>query len=150
VTDQSKLPESERTPIATAAETIYSGALDRIRRCMLVLMVLATAGAWLWFGWRSALGMGCGCVVAYLNFLWLRRGVEGLADRIVEAGRTQSGKGIVFRFLLRYLLMGLAAYGILTVSPASLYGLLAGLFLPVAAIACEAAYEVYVALARGL
>ena len=46
--------------------------------------------------------------------------------------------------------MGLAAYGILTVSPASLYGLLAGLFLPVAAIACEAAYEVYVALARGL
>ncbi len=94
--------------------------------------------------------MGCGCVVAYLNFHWLRRGVEGLADRIVEAGRTQSGKGIVFRFLLRYLLMGLAAYGILTVSPASLYGLLAGLFLPVAAIACEAAYEVYVALARGL
>ena len=51
---------------------------------------------------------------------------------------------------LRYVLMGLAAYGILAVSPASLYGLLAGLFLPVAAIACEAAYEAYVALARCL
>lgn len=94
--------------------------------------------------------MACGCVVAYLNFHWLKRGVEGLADRIVESGKTQSGKGIVFRFLMRYVLMGLAAYGILTVSPASLYGLLAGLFLPVAAVACEAAYEAYVALARGL
>jgi hypothetical protein len=89
-------------------------------------------------------------VVAYLNFHWLKRGVEGLADRIVEAGRAQSGKGIVFRFLLRYVLMGLVAYGILTVSPVSLYGLLAGLFLPVVAIACEAAYEAYMALARGI
>jgi hypothetical protein len=129
---------------------IYSGALDRIRRSMLVVMVLATAETWWCFGWRNALGMACGCLVAYLNFHWLKRGVEGLADRIVEAGRTQSGTGIVFRFLLRYALMGLVAYGMLTVSPASLYGLLAGLFLPVVAIACEAAYEAYLALARGI
>ncbi len=54
------------------------------------------------------------------------------------------------RFLLRYVLMGVGAYVILSVSPASLYGFLAGLFLPVAAIACEAAYELYVALARGV
>jgi hypothetical protein len=47
-------------------------------------------------------------------------------------------------------LMALGAYVILTVSPASLNGLLAGLFLPVAAIACEAVYELYAALARGV
>lgn len=117
---------------------------------MLVLAFLLPLLAWLWFGWRSALGLALGCAVAYLNFFWLKRGVEALADRIVSAGKPRSGKGIVVRFLLRYVLMGLAAYGILTVSPASLYGLLAGLFLPVAAIACEAAYEAYVALARGL
>ena len=40
-----------------------------------------------------------------------------------------------------------AAYAILTSFPASLRGLFAGLFLPVAAIACEAAYELYVAIA---
>jgi hypothetical protein len=134
----------------SAAEVVYAGALDRIRRCMLVLTVVLPLGAWWRFGWRIALGMLLGCTVAYLNFYWLQIGVEGLADRIVQAGKSQSGKGIVFRFLVRYVLMGLVAYGILTVSPASLYGLLAGLFLPVAAIACEAAYEVYVALARGL
>jgi hypothetical protein len=117
---------------------------------MLVFALLLPVGTWLWFGWRLALGMACGCTVAYLNFQWLKRGVEGFASRIVEAGKSQSSRGIVLRFLMRYVLMGLVAYGILTVSPTSLYGLLAGLFLPVAAIACEAAYEAYVALARGL
>lgn len=117
---------------------------------MLILAFLLPLGAWLWFGWRTVLGLACGCAVAYLNFQWLKRAVEALADRIVSAGKPQSGKGTVARFLLRYVLMGVGAYVILRVSPASLYGLLAGLFLPVAAIACEAAYEVYVALARGL
>ena len=133
-----------------AAENFYSGALPRIQRCMGVLAIALPVLAWLRFGGRTAIGLACGCVVALLNFVWLKRGVEALADRVVGAGRPQSGKGIVARFLLRYVLMGLAAYGILTVSPASLYGLLIGLFLPVAAIACEAAYEAYVALARGL
>jgi hypothetical protein len=117
---------------------------------MLVLAVAATLISWWLHGWRIALGMLLGCAVAYLNFHWLKKGVEGLAARIVQAGKSQSGKGIVFRFVVRYVLMGLVAYGILAVSPASLYGLFAGLFLPVAAIACEAAYEAYVALARGL
>jgi len=137
-------------PDSSAAETVYSGALDRIRRCMLVLAFAATLVCWRLFGSRFALGMACGCAVAYLNFHWLKSGVSALADRIVQAGKPPSTRGVVFRFLLRYVLMGLVAYGILTVSPASLYGLFAGLFLPVAAIACEAAYEAYVALARGL
>src|SRR2546427_727716 len=91
-----------------------------------------------------------GWMIAYLNFHWLERVVTALADRVMQAGRPQSSKGVVLRFLLRYVLMGLAAYAILSVSPTSLYGLFAGLFLPVAAIGCEAAYEAYVAVARGL
>ena len=117
---------------------------------MAVLALVLPVIAWVGFGFRTALGFACGCLIAHINFVWLKRGVEGLADRIVSAGKPQSGKGIVARFLLRYVLMGVGAYVILTVSPASLYGLLGGLFLPVAAIACEAAYELYVALARGL
>jgi hypothetical protein len=141
---------SSPTSPSLASEQLYSGALDRIRRVMVVLAIVAPLACVWRFGWRFALGTALGCAVAYLNFHWLKSGVEALADRIVEAGKSQSGKGIVFRFLLRYVLMGLVAYGILTVSPASLYGFFVGLFLPVAAIACEAAYEAYVALARGL
>ena len=117
---------------------------------MILLAILLPIAALVWWGSRAALGLGCGCMVAYLNFVWLKQGVECLADRVVGAGKAQSSKGMVARFLLRYVLMGAVAYGILTVSPASLYGFLAGLFTPVAAIACEAAYETYVALARGV
>jgi len=117
---------------------------------MVALAIAVPIVGGLYFGLRTALGLAAGCLVALLNFVWLKRGVEALADRVVGGGKAQSGKGIVARFLLRYVLMGAIAYGIFTVSPASLYGLLFGLSLPVAAIACEAAYEAYVALARGL
>jgi len=129
-------------------DAFYSGALDRIRNSMIVLALVLSAAAWWKFGRSAALGFVCGCVIAYLNFHWLKSGVSGLADRVTDTGKPQSGKGIVARFLLRYLLLGTAAYGILTSFPASLRGLFAGLFLPVGAIACEAAYELYVAVTR--
>jgi hypothetical protein len=127
----------------------YGGALDRIRRSMIVLGVVVSAAAWWQYGRWAALGFLLGSVIAYLNFQWLKSGVSGLADRVTNTGKPQSGKGIVARFLLRYVLLGVAAYGILTSFPASLRGLFAGLFLPVAGIACEAIYELYAALMRG-
>jgi ATP synthase I chain len=142
--------ETQDTGEVERAQTFYSGALLRIRRFMLGLTPAFVLLVWWRLGWRMALGLACGCAIAYLNFHWLKRGVEGLADRIVATGKSHSTRGIVARFLVRYVLMAVGAYVILTVSPASLYGLLAGLFLPVAAIACEAAYEAYVALARGI
>jgi len=142
--------QTEPTPNEAAAEHFYSGALDRIRHFMAVLGPLSTAAAWWKFGLRSALGFAFGCVIAYINFYWLKRVISGFADHATGATMPRSGQGIVFRFLLRYVLMAVGAYVILTVSPASLNGLLAGLFLPVAAIACEALYELYVALARGM
>jgi small-conductance mechanosensitive channel len=128
----------------------YSGALDRIRIFMIVLWAFLSLAAWFAFGRWTALGFCCGCAVAYLNFHWLKRAVAGLADRITENATRQKAGGIVLRFGLRYFLMAVAAYAILTISPASLYGLLSGLFLPVGAIACEAAYEAYAALFRGV
>jgi hypothetical protein len=133
-----------------ASEAFYSGAMPRIERAMLILGLFVSLAGWVRFGGRTALGLACGCAIAYVNFVWLKRGVTAFADRVTEAKIEQSGGGIVARFLLRYLLMAAAAYAIFTVSRASLYGLLAGLFLPVAAIACEAAYEVYAALRRGV
>ncbi len=126
----------------------YSGASDRIPRFMGGLGLALTAVAWWMFGRATALGFLGGSVIAFLNFRWLKSGVTGLADRITHSGETQSGKGFIVRFLLRYVLMGAAAYGILTSFPASLRGLFAGLFLPVGAIVCEAVYEAYAVLTR--
>ena len=134
----------------SAADRFYSGALDRIRHFMAVLAPLLIAAAWWKFGLRQAVGLACGCAIAYVNFYWLKRVISGFADRATGVAEARGGQGVVSRFLLRYVLMAAGAYVILTVSPASLNGLLAGLFLPVAAIACEAVYELYAALARGL
>ena len=140
-------PRSESAP---DSEHFFSGALDRIRRFMAVLAPLLVTLAWLKFGLKIAGGLAFGCAIAYINFFWLKRAIAGFVDRATGATTSQSGQGIVFRFLVRYVLMALGAYVILTVSPASLNGLLAGLFLPVAGIGCEAVYELYAALARGV
>ncbi len=130
------------------SEGFYSGALERVRKLMLVLGPAASAAAWAGFGFRAAIGVLLGCTIAYLNFHWLKNGVSGLADRVTNTGKPQSGKGIVARFLLRYVVWGVAAYAILTSFPASLRGLFAGLFLPVGAIVCEAVYELHATLVR--
>lgn len=145
-------PHNSEPPSAAPipAETFYSGALDRIRNFMLVLAAAFCVAAWWRFGCWTAAGFLLGCVIAYLNFHWLKSGVSGLADRATNSGKRQSGAGIVARFLLRYVLLAGAAYGILTSFPASLRGLLAGLFLPVGAIACEAGYELYAAVKSGV
>jgi ATP synthase I chain len=141
--------EAHPLPLDPRAENFYSGALGRIRKVMAVLAVALLPLAGWRFGLRPALGFALGCAIAYLNFYWLKRVITGFVDRAAGAATAKSEKGIVWRFLLRYVLMALGAYAILAGSPASLNGFFAGLFLPVAAILCEAAYEVYVSLARG-
>jgi hypothetical protein len=136
--------------LTSPPDAFYSGALDRIRRSMIALALALSAAAWWNFGRASALGFLGGCIIAYLNFHWLKNGVSGLADRVTNTGKRQSGAGIIARFLLRYVLLGAAAYGILISFPAGLRGLLAGLFLPVGAIASEAVYELYAAVTRGV
>jgi ATP synthase I chain len=132
------------------AELFYAGAMERIRRYMLVLAPLGVLICLLAMGWRCAMGFASGSAIAYINFHWLKRVVSALADRVTRTGLPESGRSVFTRFLVRYALIALAAYVIFRVSLASLYGLFAGLFLPVAAIGCEAAYEAYIALRRGL
>lgn len=115
---------------------------------MMVLGVASLITAQIFFGWRIALGFALGASIAYLNFHWLEKVVAGLADLTIQSGAPASSRGIVHRFLLRYFLMAIVAFVILTVSRESLYGLFAGLFLPVAAMLCEAGYETYKAVSR--
>src|SRR5579883_1084523 len=86
---------------------------------MVVLAFALPILAWPLFSTRTALGLACGCLIACFNFLWLKRGVEALADRVVGEGKAPGGKGVVARFLLRYVLMAIGAYVILSVSPRS-------------------------------
>ena len=126
----------------TKSDHFYDRSLERIQTFMLVLGTAALITACIFFGWHIGLGFALGATIAYLNFHWLKKVVAGLAELTIGTGTPASSRGVVHRFLLRYFLMAIIAFVILTVSRESLYGLFAGLFLPVAAILCEAGYEV--------
>src|ERR1700686_3165232 len=94
------------SPPPDPSEVYNAGAVTRIRNFMLALGPTLAAAAWWKFGRWAAVGFLLGCVISYLNFQWLKNGVSGLADRVTNSGNPQSGKGIVARFLLRYVLLG--------------------------------------------
>jgi hypothetical protein len=131
-----------------ASDDFYARSLERIQSFMLVLGLAGLIMASIFFGWRIGMGFALGATIAYLNFHWLKKVVAALAELTIGSGTPASSRGVVHRFLLRYFLMAIVAFVILAVSRESLYGLFAGLFLPVGAILCEAAYEAYAAVIR--
>lgn len=137
------------TAVNPAAEQFYAGAIRRILRILAVLAVALIAPVWLAYGMAPAWGFAAGAAASWLNFHSLARGVEGLADRIVNTQSGERGSIVLARFLLRYLLVGLVAYAIFKGSNFAFRGFLAGICLPVAAILSEAAYEAYAAFRRG-
>ncbi len=93
-----------------AAARFYSGAVRRITRTMPFLAAIATVAMAVRLGLVFAGGFLLGCAIAYLNFRWLERGVNALADRVTASGRPHSSTGIVLRFLLRYALVAAGCY----------------------------------------
>ena len=131
-----------------AADDLRSGTIERIRQIMILLGIAGLITVLAFRDWRTALGFALGGFVAYVNFYWLEKVVRGVVDLTIRSGKAASSGVIVRRFLLRYVLMAVVAFVILTVSRESLYGLFAGLLLPVAAMLCEAAYEAYRAIRK--
>lgn len=129
-------------------ERFYAAALSRMLRSLLLVGIILTSLVLWKFGAFVAAGFAAGVFLSWLNFRSLAVSVEGLADRIVNRQSRERGTAIVGRFLLRYLLVGLIAYGILKGSLAAFRGFLWGLTLPVAAMLIEAAYEAFVAFGR--
>jgi hypothetical protein len=122
--------------------------VPRLLRNMLVVSVVLL-GPVFWFYARSGgIGFGFGAAVSYINFRSLTRGVEGLADRIVNRDSREKGGLIVFRFLVRYGLVGAAAYAIFKSSSTAFRGFLWGLCVPVAALMVEAVWQGYTAFQR--
>ena len=143
------MPHQEDFRDNPAADAFYATALDRIRHTMIVLGFAAMLAAAILYGWKVAVGVLLGCAVAWMNFVWLKQAIGVLADKVTQSGRPKSSASTVAKFLLRYALIAAGAYVIFLSSRESLYGFFGGLFLAVAAILCEAAYEAFVSLRRG-
>ena len=130
------------------AEAFYANAIPRMLRTMLVVGVLLPFPVFWLYGWAVLIGVAAGCAVSYINFRALARGVEALADRIVNRASREKGRVIVFRFLVRYGLVAIVAYAIFKSSALAFRGFLWGLCLPVAAMMIEAGVEAWVAFRK--
>ena len=128
--------------------TKFERIIPRVLRNMLVVSVLLVGPAFWFYRWAGAIGFALGTVVSYVNFKSLTRGVEGLSDRIVNRNSREKGGWIVMRFVVRYGLVGAAAYAIFKSSPLAFRGFLWGLCVPVAALMAEAAWQGYTAFRR--
>jgi ATP synthase I chain len=129
-------------------ESVYARAIPRMLRIMLVASGLLLVPAFRFYGWAGAIGLAAGAAVSYVNFLALARGVEDLAERIVDRQSREKGRKIVLRFILRYGLVAGVAYAIFKSSALAFRGFLWGLCLPVAAMMIEAGFEAYAAFRR--
>ncbi len=137
-------------PLPSAGlEAFFELALPRIRRFLLVLSIAGLVVCFLWFRWAVTAGFLVGAVVSYVNQVWLEGAVNDLGERITAGRSRERGGIIVFRALLRYVFIALGAYVIFNVSLAGLYGFLGGVCLPIAAVACEVAVEIFIMLRRG-
>ena len=128
--------------------TIYERIIPRVLRNMLVASVLLLGPAFWFYRWAGAIGFAFGAAVSYVNFRSLTLGVEGLADRIVNRSSREKGGRIVLRFVVRYGLVGVAAYAIFKSSSLAFRGFLWGLCVPVAALMAEAVWAGYTAFRR--
>jgi ATP synthase I chain len=138
----------ELSPADLRLQAFNDRALARMFRTMLVVSVLLLVPAFWKYKAAGAIGFAAGAAVSCINFRALQRSVEALADRIVNRQSREKGARIVLRFLVRYALVGAAAYAIFRGSALAFRGFLWGLCLPVAAMMIEAGVEVWAAFRK--
>jgi small-conductance mechanosensitive channel len=104
------------------------GARTEQRIAWLTLLVGCAAGmtAALLRAWNWAAGLVIGASLAWLNFRWLRQGLDALMSAStaqVGSERPRIPVGMYFRVLFRYCLIALAVYviySVLRISPLSM------------------------------
>jgi ATP synthase I chain len=135
-------------PISTIDRNNVRGLATE--RCIAWLTLAIGAAAALATGlsyrWIWAAGLMIGAILAWLNFWWLRRGM----DALVEAANAQAGAtkthvpiGTYFRALFRYGLIAFVVYVIFKLLGIPLVSMVLGLLALGAAAIAASVYEVW-------
>jgi ATP synthase I chain len=121
-------------------EAFYAAAEHRIEWLILGIGAVATAGTAFMWGARAAAGLAAGAILSWVNYRWMKQGVDTLARlSTAQAGsrRAQVPASVYLKFLGRYVLLIVAAYAILRAFRPPVASLLAGFFSVVAAVLVE-------------
>jgi hypothetical protein len=121
-------------------EEFYGAAERRIEWLIAGIGAVATVATWLVWGRTAAAGLAAGAILSWVNYRWMKQGVDTLARLSpAQAGtqRAQVPASVYLKFLGRYALLIVAAYAILRAFRPPVASLLAGFFSVVAAVLVE-------------
>ncbi|HEU4387322.1 MAG TPA: ATP synthase subunit I [Blastocatellia bacterium] len=108
----------------------------RVWRNLAIVGVGAVAAAFAFAELRFALGIALGVVLALFNFWWLQTSVLGA----LTTGTGKTPSGTILKFVVRWIVVGIAAYAAYATGYFDPIGIILGLTIPAAAVIVEAGY----------
>ncbi len=116
--------------MAVPDDLAYEQVVARITRITAVLAAIGSVVAWIAGGWSWAAGFALGGSVSWLSFRWLKQVVGAI-------GTERPPSNLAMKGVLRYLMIGAAAYVLLTYTAISLRAGVVGLLVSSAAVLVE-------------
>ena len=93
----------------------YATVENRLTRIGMLLGGLTLVVGALFVSWKFVMSFLLGAVISYLNFCWMKQGVDRLIGSFgVEANPVlrRPGRAVIFKYFLRYALIGGTLYAI--------------------------------------
>ena len=136
---------NEIHPKSRPSAALRDSQLDRrLWRISLGLGIPACLAALILGGPDSGFGFLAGAALSWINFTWLRQGVDHLLEssRSSQPAPKRSVRAAIFKYFLRYGLIGLSLYAIVRFGILEVFGFFSGLLLVVAAVLVECVLQV--------
>jgi len=130
----------------SSAEDFSANAGPRLRWWFLIMAASGVVGLIGWQRWWMAAGFAAGAAMAFAGMLHLERAANAFSAKAAGERSRDSVARLAIGFVLRYTVAAVIAYVIFEGSRTAFYGFVGGLFVPVAAMSCEAGYEAWSAL----
>ena len=121
-------------------ESFYAAAERRIEHFTLAIGAIASIATGIFWNLKAGAGVAAGAVLAWINYRWMKQGINALARlSTAQAGaeKPRVPASVYLKFLGRYALLIIAAYGILRGFSLPAASFIAGLFAVVAAVLVE-------------
>ena len=118
----------------------YATVESRLTRIGMLLGGLTLVVGALFVSWKFVVSFLVGAVISYLNFCWMKQGVDRLIGSFSSeesSAPRPSGKSVIFKYFLRYALIGGTLYAIFRFQFFEARGAIIGLLLFVAAVLFE-------------
>ena len=116
----------------------------RLLKISMGLGIPACLAALILGGLDSGLGFLAGALLSWVNFRWLKQGVDHLLDSTRSAHPTpkRAARTAIFKYFLRYALIGLSLYATFRIDIVEIFGFFSGLLLVIAAVLVECVLQV--------